>query len=98
MRGIVERDNKGHLYGEEPVKYRMVLELDPPAIGRKKDPETESNEIHRVDIWTNNEHVLYWLHALLSRGDGALMPRSEAVILDESSVVIWKDQNKDEKE
>ena len=76
----------------------MVLELDPPAIGRKKDPDTGSNEIERVEIWTNNEHVLYWLHALLSRGEDAKMPRSEAVILDESSVITWKDRNKDETE
>ena len=76
----------------------MVLELDPPAIGRKKDPETGSTKIERVEVWTNNEHVLYWLNALLSRGKGAKMPRVEAVILEEGSVITWTDKNKDERE
>ena len=96
MRGEQERDKLGRLSGKAPVRYRMVFELDPPAIGRKKDPETGTNEIHRVELFTSEEHVLYWMAALLGRG-GTKLPRAQAVILKDGEVT-WVDKNIGEEE
>ncbi len=94
MRGEQERDKLGRLHGKAPVRYRMVFELDPPAIGRKK--ETGTNKIKRVELFTSEEHVLYWMAALLGRG-GTKLPRAQAVILGEGEVT-WVDKNIGEEE
>ena len=99
MRSPAERDKTGHLHGEEPIRYRMVFEVDPevPLIGRSKNSDTGLGEIPRVELWTNEENLFYWLQAMLARM-GHKVTRAEAVIQGDGSVVSWKDRNPNEKE
>ena len=97
-----ERRVKGILEGNTPLRYRCVVEFDPPRRGEKKDPETGSNEIHRVEFFTDDAHVFYWLVNKVSRQqhqnteDGVVdgdIGRMEAVILEDGAEAIWRDRN-----
>ena len=90
--------DSGVLSGETPVAYRMVVELDPPLRSRKKQP-TPSGKLERVELFTNDEDLFYWLQVLISRLQPEGTPkfsRCEAVKLAEGSAVTWTDQNPNE--
>ena len=97
--GTTLRDiSSGVLSGETPVRYRMVVELDPPIRARKKQL-TPSEKLERVELFTNDEDLFYWLQVLISRlqpDDTPKYTRCEAVILDDGSKVTWRDRNPNE--
>lgn len=97
MRGTHDRTNDGYRYGEEPIKYRVAIELDPPATGRNKNEDTggTDNKIPYIEFFCNNEHAYLWLNAYLGRNEGVSF--SQCVLLDKNSKVLWWDANKNER-
>lgn len=93
-----ERDKDEVLSGEDSVMYRVVLEFDPPRQGEKKDPVTGLREINRVELFTDNVHVLYWLMGALNReaienGWKSQDVKLATAILLEEGKVTWRDEN-----
>lgn len=100
----VGRDTHGALWGDTPIKYRMVFEFDPPIRANKKaqDPVTGemTNDIRRIELFGSSEMSFYLAEIALSRMlvDPSQMKRMEAVILTEDSRVLWHDRNPNEAE
>lgn len=90
------RDDQGVLGGEYPLRYRYVLEFDPPLQTRKVQ-EDGTKDMHRLEFFGSSEDAFYMLNVAFSRmlSTGQLK-RLEAVILTEDSVATWKDRNPDE--
>ena len=102
MKGITSRTKENNLTGVTNIKYRIVIEFDPPRTARSKQADG-TKKISRLEVFADNENALYWLVANLGReptanGLKSDVARAEAVILDPDSSVAWRDKNPGERD
>ncbi len=95
---MIARDDQGVLSGSNPLKYRYVLEFDPPLQARKSQADG-TKDIPRLELFGDSEDAFYLLNVAFSRMlESGQLKRLEAVILTEESTAAWQDRNPDELE
>ncbi len=91
----MSKDPYGHERGTTQVGYRMVFDLQNPLNAHKKDSNGEK-EIKHVEFFAEDERAFYFLFAAMSRLSP--MGRAQAIKLDHTSFVEWRDANPNEED